>query len=239
MRRRVLLSIVAALGVVATATAARAEAPTPHRLSVGLSVQETLEIAAANDHADTVVRLQLRGGGSLEGTVLAHRPDKSSTAIAHRDGTSSVANVDDIVAVTVLDPGNAKLAFRGNRIYFESDDKAPTPLAFKRKLVELASLSPVRIVTAFSDAQFDSPACRFIGDKVLSALNAAVANAAKDAMGRDAFARFGNQVRVDTRAGTALTLEPAQAILILSFDCEAPLEADYVESIRTRLDGLL
>jgi hypothetical protein len=227
----------AALGMLATT--AWAEAPTPHRPGVGLSVQETLAIAAANDHGDTVVRLQLRGGGSLEGVVLAHRPDKSSTAIAHHDGTSSVANVNDIVAVTVLDAGHAKQAFRGNRIYFEPEDTAPTPLAFKRKLIEFAALSPVRVVATFSEPQLDSPACRFIAEKVLSALNAAVANAAKDKMGRDAFARFGNQVRVDIRTGTALTLEPEQATLILRFDCEAPLQADYVESIRTRLDGLL
>ncbi|MBI1906525.1 MAG: hypothetical protein HYS20_09870 [Rhodocyclales bacterium] len=97
----------------------------------------------------------------------------------------------------------------------------------------------MRVVATFSGPQLDSPACRFIGDKVLSALNAAVANATKDTMGRDAFARFGNQVRVDIRPRTALTLEPVLATLILSFDCEAPLQADYVETIRTRLDGLL
>lgn len=237
MPRRLFLSLMVALGLVAAA--AWAEAPASHRPGVGLSVLETLDIAAANDHGDTVVRLQLRGGGSLEGKVVAHRPDKSSAAIAHRDGTSSVANVNDIVAVTVLDPGNAKHALNGNRIYFEPEDATPTPLAFKRKLVELAARTPVRMVTGFSESQLDSPACRFFGDKVLSALDAAVANAVKDAMGRDAFARFGNQVRVDIRSGAALTLEPVQASLILSFDCEAPLEADYVESIRTRLDGFL
>ncbi|MFN3988206.1 MAG: hypothetical protein ACK4KV_22185 [Rhodocyclaceae bacterium] len=238
MRARLLASVAALLVSAGTCSPALADEGV-QRFVATLSVSETLAIAAANPEADTRVRLLLRGGGSLEGAVRAAPSDKASVVLAHRDGSTSVARLDQIASVTVIDPGAARIAFQGNRIFMEATDAPPTPLAFRRLIAELDSGKPVRIATTFSDRQIESGTCRFYADKVLSALASAVSDAGRDTMGLQALATAGNAIEVRTTTDAQLEMVREASSLALIFDCEAPLPANYASAIRTKLEGLL
>lgn len=209
------------------------------RFDPNLSIQETFEIAAENPSLDTTIRILLRGGGSLEGNVQAYLPKKGSVLVVHQDSTNSIAAVNDIVSVTVIHPGAAKHAFQGNRIFIEPNDIVATPLAFKRQLQDLSNGAPVAIITEFSDIQIKDQDCRFYSSRVLDALNNAVLVTVTDELGSKALSKIGNQIEVKAVSGSQLSLVSENSKVRLQFDCTAPLDANFAETISKRLDEVL
>ena len=209
------------------------------RFDPSLSIQETLEIAAENPSLDTTVRILLRGGGSLEGNIQAYLPKKGSVLVVHQDSTNSIAALNDIVSVTVINPGAAKYAFQGNRIFIEPYDTVVSPLAFRRQLNELSTSNSIAIITEFSELQIKDETCRFYSAKVLEALNNAVLVTMTDELGNKALSKIGNQIEVKVASGSQLSLVVENSKALLQFDCMAPLDANFAETISNRLDEVL
>ena len=238
MRVRLLpFAIILVLGM--NASAMSGDRSFGDRFEASLSIQETLEIAADNASADTVVRLLLRGGGSLEGAVQAHRPDKASVALLHANGWISIVSLGEIAAVTLLDPGAARRAFQGNRIFMEAGDDVVTLLAFRRQIRDLSTRAPVAVHAQFGDDEIREASCRFYAIKILEALRNAIDRTLVDDMGRAAFSAVDDRVRVVTAPESSLDFERDGADLKLQFDCRTPLDADYAERIGRRLAEIL
>lgn len=221
---------------VAISNPAIAETPAP--LASGMSVKETLSVLVHKGQGDSRVALLLRSGNQIEGSPLEMNLQTGTSLVRHSDGTTSVVQLSEIASLRILDPGSAKVALQGNKLYRESEE-APTTLAFKRRLEQLRRAKPTAIIASLNEQQLASDDCRYYSSTFLDALEKEVSTIAGSSFGQEALAKHGNAITVITEDGASLSVTESENRITVGFDCMKAPEADFAAELAKRLNEKL
>jgi hypothetical protein len=217
--------------------------PTPvqARETVSRSIPELLRIVEAKSGTTdpALVRVTLRNGVRFEGMVSSYDTREGVCVLSASDGQTSVIEVGEIVAVTILRPGAAKIALQGGRIYREEGDDAPSFLAMKRRATELSKQYKANVELVIPDQENENLDCRFATHRLLGALEATLKDVTVDTMGQQGLARYRSGIRLTHQSGASQEALATGQSITVRFDCRAPLtqgyDADLAEGIRKLL----
>jgi hypothetical protein len=208
-------------------------------------VLATLAGSRRPDGARALVRLLLTAGHVVTGYVVrvdADRHDGDQLVLGHESSHDTVLflPVSAVVAVEIFDPAALAPNLSGGQVARAPSAvaNAPTPLALRRKLVEhAAAFAPAAVEVAWDGVPADDGARLNLAD-LLVALEAAVASAQADDLGRAAWAKV-SAVVLAHRVEQALAIERDGGRLTVAVDLTRALPATLTEAATKALLGVL
>lgn len=209
---------------------------------VARTVPELLQIVEAKPGVSNpaIVRLTLRNGLQFEGRISSYDARKGVCVIEGENGKSSIIDIGEIAAVTVLHPGAAKTALQGGLVYREEGDEAPTFIALRRTAESLSKQYNTGISMLLPESESENLDCRFAANRMLSALDNALKDVNSDKLGQDAIAGFRDGIRLSHQAGASVLAKRAEKKAIdVQFDCLAPLSQGYESRLTDAIKKLL
>lgn len=208
---------------------------------VSRSIPELLQVVESKPGATNpaIVRVTLRNALQFEGQVTSYDARKGVCVIAGDHGQTTIIELGNIVAVTIITPGSAKTALQGGLIYREEGDEAPTFISLRRSAESVAKQNNTVVELSLPDTSSDNLDCRFAANRMLLALDAALKDISADKLGQDALRRFTKGVRLTHEAGASSQWKNGGQYIDVRFDCTAPLFQDYETALANGLKKLL
>lgn len=209
-------------------------------LGKGQSIQEILKIVAdKNQPTPAKVGVSLKNGIKFEGIVSSFTKLKNTLSLKNDGGTVTLIDLYSIASVTILDPGSALNALRGNKIFREEKSTIPSRLALLRRVDAFNAANLVDIKLELVPAELSQEDCRFYTSRVFDEVELVLNEAGADKLGSEAIGKLKNGFSIAHKPDSELSIIGSKDTLVLSFDCEAPLNSNFGETIATSVNELL
>ena len=216
------------------------QAQTVPELAQDKSIQEILRIIA--DHKQPTpaqIKVSLKNGHWFEGYVSSFSDSKNVITLTSDDGSTTAIDKHSIASLTIIEPGSALYALRGNKIYRVETSTIPSRLALMRRIEAFNVENPTDISLALTATELGEEDCRFYTAHVLDEIERGLKQAGTDELGREAIGKYENGMSISHIVGSELLLTSNDGGLALSFDCKSPLPSNFGESLSAMLNGLL
>ena len=221
-------------------TVACADAQQDASRFVSMPVAELLQVLAEADSSDApTARVTLRSGVGFEGIVRRYDGKQGVCSITDGGGATSVINLADVAAVTVLRAGSAKVALQGGKLYPDSEAPVASFLGLRRHAEESSRRLKTEIKLEVPEGEREQLQCRFAMSQILASLDILL----KEIVATEGGAilqRYPRGISIRQSSGATLGIDRSIVdTLALRIDCLQPLNASYEADLATALNEAL
>ena len=204
-----------------------------------MPIAELLEkVSGADKNDPATVKVTLRNGLAFNGAITSYDSAKGVCTIIDQQGTPSILSVGDVVSVTILNAGGARVALQGGKLYPTASEEVPSFLALRRNAETLSNKFKVKVTLNFAEEDVKSRESRYALKQVLSALESALSGITSDSTGRAALNAYSEGVSVES--GSTMRVDGASKTkLVLTLSLAEPLRADFSAEIAEGLNNAL